>query len=477
MNKLRTYGLSAGLLLIFACLYTQHVEAFGADDERVLRIELRPDQGERWHVRFEFPEPQDALIFSRSSGDYRVSRWRALTPGVVLERVDGFDFVSSIEPRTAFEFSFTPYSVGIPKDYTPFIEFSDGGQAIYTGQFELVPVKDRQAVVDLNGDVRQWLGEQLPLNVVIRSNETMILDGQIYSGQVESTTHYGGTYVYVGSAEVQTGRDYVGVIDPGLPDWLGQRFEGDLARVFAAHRTRWGQGLPSAATVYFAFRGYDHPGFSNKGGASGLLLALEASGQDLKKFNERMLVYFYWFFAHEVAHLFQLRDGLEFSADSPWLHEGSANTMAIRVLDDMGVVSESYINGEYRRAYASCVKSLNNGSLYDAGLRGEYDAFYDCGDLIAQASDAAIPGRDIFHIWNTFLTEAAQVDQLQDAAVLYFETLKQMGASEAFVEQVKTIVETELGNPEAALQGLFNTAGLQISFDDKGEVSRFVLPK
>ena len=154
-------------------------------------------------------------------------------------------------------------------------------------------------------------------------------------GEAVGTTFGSGSFIYIGDAKITEGRDFTGVIDPGLPDWLSSRFDADLSEIFDGHRKLWGDGLKQKSTVLFSFRGYGTSGFSNKGGALGNMLALETSGDNLHTESEDTLNHFHWFFAHEAAHLFQGRTGL--NGNAYWISEGGANAMAVNVLRAQGL--------------------------------------------------------------------------------------------------------------------------------------------
>ena len=121
-----------------------------------------------WQVDFVFPEPQSALIFSRSNGDYRTASWVPIENASPVRRVGGFDSLIFETPQTQFSYEITPYTQGIPQDYTPFLAFTGGGSALYTGQFEVLSVADTAEIEALGGNLQAWQGEQPTLSVRIQ---------------------------------------------------------------------------------------------------------------------------------------------------------------------------------------------------------------------------------------------------------------------------------------------------------------------
>lgn len=448
-------------------------EEFGA---QVLATVSARSEG-RWRVKYIFDRPHTALFFSRSSGDYRRSTWKPVSRGVSLERLDGFDAVLMKTPMIAIEFLFTPYTQTVPKDYTPFIPFSDGGLALYTGQFELLPETDRAAIAALHGDIDRWQGEQPMFAVRVLSDKPMVHNGELRKREAVHVSRGDGTYIYIGEASLLQGADLTGVIDPGLPGWLKERVEPELAAIFDANRALWGEGLGLKATVLFAFRGFEGEGMSNKGSAVNSLLALESSGENLRTFHADILIFFRWFFAHEVVHLFQNRHGVSIDARSAaWMTEGAANAMAISVLREIGVTDDEFILDQYGDAVDDCSEYLGDGALINAAQRSQFDAFYTCGDLIAQMTAAVLPNDNLFSFWNALLARGAEAEQHQYSTADYFAVLREMGANGSVIELLRSLVYEQQADPEKTLLRAMHTTGLAPRFDDNGKLVAIVLP-
>ena len=438
---------------------------------------VSPESKGQWRIHYVFDSPHAALFFSRSSGNYREETWKPVTSGVTMERLDGFDAILMDEPMTEVEFTFTPYTNTVPKDYTPFIPFSDGGLAVYTGQFELLPETNRASIAALHGDIDQWKGEQPMFAVRVESDQPMVHDGEVRKKEAVQVSRGDGTYIYLGDAAPVRGKDMTGIIDPGLPEWLKRRVEPELGSIFDANRALWGEGLGQKATVLFAFRGFGHSGFSNKGGAVNSLLALESSGDGLRYFRDDILIYFRWFFAHEIVHLFQNRNGVSTANRSDaWMTEGAANAMAISVLKKIGVADDEFALDKYGKAINDCIGYLGDGPLIEAAQRGQFDAFYTCGDLVAQMTDAALANDDLFSFWNALLGRGAEADLQQYSTADYFDVLRERGASGSVVEQLRSLVYEQQGDPKKTLLNAMKTTGLAPRFDDNGELKEINLP-
>ena len=360
---------------------------------------------------------------------------------------------------------------------SPFIPFSDGGLALYTGQFELLPETDRAAIALLHGDIDLWKGEQPMFAVRVRSDRPMVYNGEVRKREAVHVSRGDGTYIYVGEASLMEGADLTGVIDPGLPGWLRERVEPELGAIFDVNRKLWGEGLGQKATVLFAFRGFEGEGMSNTGGAVNSLLALESSGENLRHFHEDILIFFRWFFAHEVVHLFQNRHGVSIDARSDaWMTEGAANAMAISVLREIGVTDDEFILGQYGEAIDKCSEYLGDGPLIEAAQRSQFDVFYTCGDLIAQMTDAALTDDELFSFWNALLARGAEADQHQYSTADYFDVLREAGANDSVIELLRSLVYEQQADPEKTLLRAMNTTGLVPRFDDNGKLVEIFLP-
>ncbi len=426
-----------------------------------------------WKAEYLFSEPQNALIFSRSLNDYRGQSWTSLDPNVSFKRIAGFDTILLEQPAAQATFKFKPYSGNLERDYTAFIPFSDGGYAVYTGQFEVLSVEDRTAIENLKGSLRNWNGEQGRLGLRLISEHPMILNGEIGHKQAIHLSQGGGTYIYVGTAKITQGKDFSGVIDPGLPEWINKRFDSDISKIFAGHRTLWGEGLNKKSTLLLSFKGYDINGFSNSGGALGNLITMELSGTALKKENKKILQYLHWFFAHEVAHTFQTRHGLHArNLDDNWMNEGAANAMANQVMRHQKLAGQDYFNAEYAKEFAECSTYLKKNKLTDYANTGEYNIPYSCGDLIAQITDASLKNHTLFEFWNEMLDNVKQDEQREKQYTTedYFKTLEKLGASQNIRDGLKQLTTEKISNPAGLLKSLMEKSGLEPEFNKGGEL-------
>ena len=429
----------------------------------------------RWLAHYVFETPQTAMLFSRSGGNYRTGSWTSIDDNVRLERLSGFDALLFAKPNTSARLTFVPYTQNVPKDYTPFIPFSDGGAAVFTGQFDLMPAADAAYIEALNGDIRKWEGKQPRLGVRVLSKTPMIQNAKILNDEAIDMTIGGGDYIYVGSAKITQGTDFIGVIDPGLPQWLSSRFDKDISNIFEGHRQMWGDGLKQKSMVLFSFRGYGTSGFTNKGGALGNMLALETSGDSLRTESEDTLNHFHWFFAHEAAHLFQNRAGVNLGdSHQAWITEGAANAMANNVLRHQNLADDAYILSEYAKEYEQCTLYVKTQKLSEAAQNGQFKVLYACGDIIAQITDAVLKDHTLFEFWNVMLRDAKE--KTTYSAHDYFAAMQKLGAPESIIDGLRGFTDGKSEAPVMALQNLMKDSGLAPKFDGDGKLISLKLP-
>lgn len=429
-----------------------------------------------FQLDYVFAEPQAALIFSRSAADHRIGAWVPLDAGTHLERIGGVDSILFDAPADHAGFRLEARSARPDGDYSPFVAFSDGGIVVYTGQFELLPEQGRDSIAALGGQIDRWDGEQPVLGVRVRSTRPIIADGR--SG-LHETVELGqgvGSFVYIGEGELAEGDSFVGIIDPALPAWIRDSFDTDLAAIFARYEALWGFELEERASLLFAFGGYDVPGFSNKGGVIGSSVMLNSSGEALREETPQVRRFLHWFFAHEAAHLFQNAAGVELAdtVDS-WIHEGAANAMANAALAELTDDPHADLIRVYQTAITDCTAALEDGNLASAAERGRFQAYYDCGSLIALMTAAAVPDRSLYAFWTGMQARALEQARDLDAA-FYFETMEAYGAAPEVIAAIDALVSYRLSDPVNALGNALERAGLSPAFDETGALTDMDFP-
>lgn len=431
----------------------------------------------KWKLDLKIPEKEDkqnltserVMIFSRSSGDYRAKRFKHLSGEASLKRVGGFDTVIFASGETGASFEITPDPITINGTYDPFIDFSDGGLAIYLGAFELLPVDSLETVEALGGDIDNWDGQQMPLPIKVITNNTLIVNGQYESdGEVKLTIQGGAPYVYTGPGRISIGSSFIGVVDSGLPSWILENFDDDLAQLFDFYEGAFGSALPKQSTLLFAFGGSDEPGLSNTGGVlPGGQIVLDVSGELMMTAEPRIAGYLKWFLAHEAAHLFQTNFELKnYSNQSDsWINEGGANAMVDVAFIRMDGIDEGVRQRRMGQAYDACVQAIQ-GSNMTKLIQQNDQSHYDCGQVLWWISDAAISQADIFGIWTEMVTSVTVEGQSSYDRELFFATLERLGADMGIMSDMQAILDGPNPNPDQTFRRLLESVNLSVEFQN-----------
>lgn len=467
------------------CLFSLISQALYAEanplallSKSVLKATVTDLNNGQWKVSYQLDRPQSALIFSRSIGDYRASDWRSLIKGVGIKRVGGFDAIISDQARKDFSFTFTPSELQLNGDYTPFIKFSDGGVALFTGQFELLPIKNETAIKALNGNLHNYVGRQYNCEVLIKSEKPKIFKGQVYFDSVVDRFFGGGEYVFVGNSKITRGKSFIGVLDSDLPDWVTNRFDSDLESIFNGLNLLFSRDLPHTPTVLFAFHGLEKLGISNAGGAIGNgLLVLESEGSLYKKQNERAHSYLLWFFAHEAAHLYQHKNSYYLhQLPDRWIYEGGANAIANYLLDDQSLTAQKTLSERKADAVNKCVKYLDSGKLIAQAVYHPSRAHYYCGEVFSYITDAALPNHSYFDFWDALVSQEVDQENTPTGTELYFKTMAELGASEDVINSLSLLVVGKTKSPKKRLLKTINDVGMVYTTNQKGELVSLLLP-
>ena len=225
------------LLTLAACMAPKkNTNSSSTSDAEVTISQLSTGE---WSVEYLFSKPESLFIFPRSNGDYRRSSWKPANDDVTVERINDLDVMPFARPVTEARFIISPHFDPIEQDYTPYIDFGKSGIAVYSGQFSLMPVASREALKSLDASLQTYDGPDFNISMTLRSNMPIILDGKVHEGLAVDQDAGAGRYVFTGSARLQTGNSFIGVIDPALPKWVKSRIDEDLSFIFAELDKRW----------------------------------------------------------------------------------------------------------------------------------------------------------------------------------------------------------------------------------------------
>jgi hypothetical protein len=331
-----------------------------AQEKPALPVAVRVTHVEQdtWRIDYTFPQAINALKMD-TVADYRTKAWKVLTPGLRLV-TDGAAqqdmLTAGGKPFKSLSVQVTTFATVLPKNYMAVDRFSDGGRMFYLGFL--------QGDAEQRGTVRAIKPR---FTLVGLGAETTIAPPSPV-GQVLSDS----AYAYFGPARpVKAGGAQV-IIDPRTPAWVTDTILDATAKMSTHYATTYQRTLRQPLVLLVALADTETPGLSIKGGAMGAQIAYRLSGNALLTDDPKIREYIAKLVAHEMAHVWQqnvARGGI--GADTPWVHEGGAEAMALE-----GVVSTGLWKAADGEAFtAKTLKTCDQlGHTVDT-----YDGIYACG--------------------------------------------------------------------------------------------------
>ncbi|MEE4163124.1 MAG: hypothetical protein V2I25_11505 [Woeseiaceae bacterium] len=446
-------------------------------DEYTVTISVEPARAGRWNVEYALSSPVDALIFARGNGDYRRATW-TLPRGFRMERLGATDRVSrkNGKPFSRLKATIETHTERIPNDYTPFIRFSDGSEAMFTGQF-IVGVPE-------SGNAGDYLDGADDANTLWPAEATIVLDpgrfgAMIVGARVESGPQPiaigEGEYVYFGSAEALETPHLVSVMDAAAPTWLRDLLYESMALTFQYYEEHLGALAGGKPFMLTSFTPLDGRRISFTGGVIGSQIAIQLALGDGIQDTPSEREFMAQFFAHESAHLWNNGQVIAADGTESWLHEGSAEAMGWLALADLGIHSDAAALALFERAANECVRFLGNGSLRSAARRDEFQAYYECGATIALATHGLMrqQGEDLFALWRRLIADSLAAQSTYGAEDYYRHV---NAVSPRVADAIRAVADAVAEEPSAAVRNLLEAGGVVVYEDADGALRLDRLP-
>lgn len=353
-----------------------------------------------WLLDYHFRKAAPAWFFLRSfpkldGSSWRMANWRVETPGVTLERIGAYDVLRATGGNLRrVRIRVTPYDRSLKADYSPFLQFSDGGVAVFDGHYALVPLRHADAAARLPSDLNGVDVEILPATLAIRwPGQPLLARGVRTQGLARADLRGEPGYVYAGPARVRETPAYAGIIDPQLPGWIAEELDGLTPRLFALYATKLGQGATPRPMAMVAWGGGSEPGMSFGGSVLPGTVVMRIAGRQTVAPSAAIRTRLRWFFGHESAH-FWLGQTVRYSRRAEaWITEGGADMLAIRALETL--VPGYDPRPELQREVDDCVQMTGAGKpLSGAAARGDVRTNYACGATLLIAVEGARRQRD-----------------------------------------------------------------------------------
>lgn len=427
--------------------------------------------GDLWTAEYLFSRDAGAWVFPRSALEeqsrqaWRPAHWEVLTPGVRLERRGNFDLLAAEDggpvPR-AVSIRIVPAAVSAVMNYDPFLIFSDGSVALYTEQFDVLPLPDPEAAGALGFDLHDTGMPDGRVAMRFTDRSGPVLHGGERQGQA-STHNDADTYILFGAIDPVADADMAAILDPALPSWIGDDLSRSIPMMIGHYADRLGPRSGPRPTVMATWAG-PTPGLISAGGSvlPGLVV-MRLEGVGLFEETDRARHHLRWFVAHEAAHFWLGQEiGYENSTES-WITEGGAELLAIRAVAALGH-GETW-RGDVGKWVADCIDLSRDRGVATARDRGEDRAYYACGALFAMIAEAASDG-DFFAFVRRLIADHRDTGRVGRAQ--WLAALDRAWGNSALSAGIAAMLDDGAADPAAAIARLFTEAGIAWRPDDAG---------
>jgi len=374
------------------------------------RIEKSTDG--QWKVRYSSSQPVQRIVFQRNPDDSRAKLWIAQSELYTIRVVEGVETIVRTDGQPFSEVSFRlPATYApLPKEYAAFSPFSDGGVLFHSGRFFACA---EQCAAQLNS----WT-----LTLKVPDGDKMIVAGKLYHDQVTWQEQDSGSNVYVGTAQPLAGPDFISLIDPALPAVLQQQISSQLPLLMAWFTARMG-ALEFRPALFASYSSTEDGSYGYQGGIlPGQIFMHWYGNVSLEQLQPEAV---FWFFAHEVAHLYQRQAGSIEPAQDAWIHEGAAEYLAGLAASDVQQ-SNKVLRQKLATAAKDCVAGLEREPNYAKAVAAKSQLHYSCGLVLNHAIDRQLQqaGQPInmFRLWALFNTRVQAGESPQ--ASVFLDVLK-----------------------------------------------------
>ena len=316
--------------------------------------------------------------------------------------------------------------------YTPFLNFSDGGQAIFVGHYLPKRIKTSRGWQSLEQ-------QRITLTITSSENEYTLFAGLSNVQDTSITPAQSMQYAYFGKQALQSSNEFHSVFDPGLPSWMQDTFADKGLEIFQQLTIETGVELPFKPLLMVAYQ----PGSQARqsdGGVSNHQVTLNfiGSGWDETPDQHKQGVLSLW--AHELVHLWNSQ---YWEAEGPglvWLSEGSADFLARALLLEAGVLSPIDYHAQSREQVEICNRILNETPLEDIRRRADH---YVCGEAIFYAATGQSGGsEEAFRLWRTLVN---QRDGLSYSREDLIAVIQNQGLSEIYTARIIDVIKSVVG--------------------------------
>jgi uncharacterized protein YceK len=430
---------------------------------------LTRDSGSGWLLEYRFAHAAPAWFFVRSALDLDGKPWRARsftveTPGVRLERQGRYDvLVGDATPLSSVRIRVRPFPESISADYTPALAFSDGGIAFYSEHHLVAPLPSAAAAAALPPDLNGVEFETVPLRFTLRDpGRNLLFGGKRLRGEASLMLNGDDAYLYSGAARPVETPAFVGIIDPGLPQWVTAELHAFTPRLFDYYTDRLGKPRGDRPTALVAWGGAELKGYSVGGSVLKGMVVMNMRGAQVASPNPAVRTRMRSFIGHEAAH-FWLGQTVRYGGRSEaWITEGAADLMAFRAFKHLDPGYDD--RADLQRSIDDCLKVNGTKPLGKAAERGEHRASYACGAVLALAAEGAARKRDLgadIFTWLKHLIDANRADGVVTQAD-WLDAFAAVRADPAVTAAVRHFLDEGTPDPGGFVYDLLAGSGVAV---------------
>ena len=405
----RTHRSVWAALITTVCLIGPPALAQDETPDVIAQVAVTRDGG-RWTADYDLAlgRPAFAFVVSALLRDgrkpWRPDRWTVETPGGEIARIGDYDVLKSTDGRDLprrIRIAMRPVGGDLEAEYAPSLVFTDGAVALFSEQFDLIPLDNAGAARDLPADLN---GVELPgglTQVTWRDQAGPVL----FRGErrVSVTAADAETYVLFGGPDPSRGAAIATVVDPNLPTWLREELERFTPQVMAHYAALVGPRQGDRPTVMVSWSGPSDNLSSMAGSVLPNLIVIDFEGEGVLDPSPEVLARARWFLGHEAAHFWLGSQGLRYAvARDAWTTEGGADVMAVRALSALDPAYDA--REELQREVDDCIDLTTGKSIVTAAQRGELRANYACGAVFWMVMEA-VAEKDVFGVLSDLITD------------------------------------------------------------------------
>ncbi|MFA0811752.1 hypothetical protein [Microbulbifer epialgicus] len=354
-------------------------------------IFLEKNQKGTWSVTYNSLKPVKSIVFKRSPDNSREKRWKPTSKAFRFKYDGNIEKVARVDGESFKQVTFLLEATytSLPKEYAPFSPYSDGGMLFHTGRFFAC------------ADICLPQNNQWSIKVKSAKSDNIVVRGQIHTEKAEWVDGDDGIKVYVGRATPQHDSNFVSVIDQNLPEVLKSEISSQLPLLMNFFALNMSE-LEYRPALFASYSSTNDGTFGHKGGTLPKQIFLHWYGDKaIEGINNDEV---FWFFSHEVAHLFQ-REGADISdLKDHWVHEGAADFFAGLAFE--AIHESELFKYKLKRSQEACLSALKGSPQYSTSSKKNPRLHYDCGLLIMNAINYELEhfdSMDMFGLWGLYI--------------------------------------------------------------------------